>query len=126
MEEIAVREPLESRAVLKRSAVFQEKTAIGYIPKRGSVNLDGLPRIDWTALMSIPREYWEEDIDESRHFLESQVSCHKLSFPTDSGGGREFWKIIQRTKIALDRKQNTSKLPPEPAHGIYIKTELFQ
>uniref|UniRef100_A0A1I7UK00 Phosphoenolpyruvate carboxykinase [GTP] n=1 Tax=Caenorhabditis tropicalis TaxID=1561998 RepID=A0A1I7UK00_9PELO len=49
------------------------ETAIGYVPKRGTINLDGLPRIDWNELMSIPKPYWEEDIDESRHFLDSQV-----------------------------------------------------
>ncbi|KAJ1349434.1 hypothetical protein KIN20_005008 [Parelaphostrongylus tenuis] len=52
-----------------------DETPIGYVPKRGSVNLDGLPRIDWAELMSIPKHYWEEDIDESRHFLDSQVGC---------------------------------------------------
>ncbi|CAB3403066.1 unnamed protein product [Caenorhabditis bovis] len=49
------------------------ETAIGYVPTRGSINLDGLPRINWTELMSIPKTYWEEDVDESKHFLESQV-----------------------------------------------------
>lgn len=52
---------------------FQVETAIGFVPKRGSINLDGLPRIDWNELMSIPKPYWEEDVDESKHFLESQV-----------------------------------------------------
>ncbi|EYC36111.1 hypothetical protein Y032_0933g3103 [Ancylostoma ceylanicum] len=50
-----------------------EETPIGYIPKRGSVNLDGLPRVDWTELMSIPKQYWEEDVEESKHFIQSQV-----------------------------------------------------
>lgn len=50
-----------------------EKTPIGYVPKKGSLNLEGIPRINWTELMSIPKPYWVEDVDESRHFLESQV-----------------------------------------------------
>ncbi|VDO04955.1 unnamed protein product [Haemonchus placei] len=50
-----------------------EETPIGYIPKRGSLNLEGIPRVDWNELMSIPKQYWEEDIDESRHFLDAQV-----------------------------------------------------
>ncbi|KAK6028283.1 phosphoenolpyruvate carboxykinase [Ostertagia ostertagi] len=50
-----------------------EETPIGYIPKRGSINLDGIPRVDWNELMSIPKDYWKEDIDESKHFLECQV-----------------------------------------------------
>ncbi|VDL70014.1 unnamed protein product [Nippostrongylus brasiliensis] len=50
-----------------------EETPIGLIPKRGTLNLDGIPRIDWNELMSIPKSYWTEDIDESRHFLEAQV-----------------------------------------------------
>ncbi|KHJ97936.1 phosphoenolpyruvate carboxykinase [Oesophagostomum dentatum] len=50
-----------------------EKTPIGYVPKKGTINLDGLPRIDWDELMSIPKQYWEEDIEESKHFLDTQV-----------------------------------------------------
>ncbi|GMR42506.1 hypothetical protein PMAYCL1PPCAC_12701 [Pristionchus mayeri] len=50
-----------------------DKTAIGYIPKRGSLDLTQLPRINWNELMSIPKPYWEEDVVESRHFLEAQV-----------------------------------------------------
>ncbi|CAI2349088.1 unnamed protein product [Caenorhabditis sp. 36 PRJEB53466] len=62
--------------VLKRVSGEEDiavETAIGYVPKRGSINLDGLARIDWNELMSIPKAYWEEDVDESKHFLESQV-----------------------------------------------------
>ncbi|GMT19329.1 hypothetical protein PFISCL1PPCAC_10626 [Pristionchus fissidentatus] len=50
-----------------------EKTAIGYIPKRGSLNMTDLPRVNWGELMSIPKDYWKEDMVESRQFLEAQV-----------------------------------------------------
>ncbi|KJH52555.1 phosphoenolpyruvate carboxykinase [Dictyocaulus viviparus] len=68
-----------------------EETPIGYVPKRGSINLEGLPRIDWTELMSIPKHYWEEDIDESRHFLDSQVGSDLPGVIAD-----ELTKLEQR------------------------------
>ncbi|VDN53774.1 unnamed protein product [Dracunculus medinensis] len=49
------------------------ETPIGYIPKKGSINLEGLPKIDWAKLMSIPKSYWMEDMEETKHFFEMQV-----------------------------------------------------
>ncbi|EPB70758.1 phosphoenolpyruvate carboxykinase [Ancylostoma ceylanicum] len=49
------------------------ETPIGIVPKKGSINLDGLPDINWDELMSVPSDYWTEDTKEIRHFLEEQV-----------------------------------------------------
>ena len=40
----------------------------------GSINLDGLS-LDWDELVSVPKEYWQEDAKEVRKFIETQV-CH--------------------------------------------------
>uniref|UniRef100_A0A914VWE8 Phosphoenolpyruvate carboxykinase [GTP] n=1 Tax=Plectus sambesii TaxID=2011161 RepID=A0A914VWE8_9BILA len=49
------------------------KTPIGYVPTQGSINMEGLPPVNWDELVSVPKEYWQEDAKEVRKFLESQV-----------------------------------------------------
>ncbi|KAE9420718.1 hypothetical protein Angca_008058, partial [Angiostrongylus cantonensis] len=49
------------------------ETPIGIVPKKGSINLDGLENINWDELMSVPKDYWTEDAKEIRKFLEEQV-----------------------------------------------------
>ncbi|KAK6102665.1 phosphoenolpyruvate carboxykinase [GTP], putative [Brugia malayi] len=49
------------------------ESPIGYIPKEGSINLSGLPNINWAELMSLPKKYWVEDMEETKHFFEQQV-----------------------------------------------------
>lgn len=39
----------------------------------GSINLNGLPNINWAELMSLPKKYWIEDMEETKHFFEQQV-----------------------------------------------------
>lgn len=51
------------------------ESPIGYLPKKGSINLDGLGEINWDELFSLPKHYWEDDTRESRRFLEDQVGC---------------------------------------------------
>jgi hypothetical protein len=74
--------------------LFQE-TAIGTVPTKESMNLDGLTSINWLVvflhfpsipsfyllfhflrdeLMSLPADYWHEDAKEVRKFLEQQVN----------------------------------------------------
>uniref|UniRef100_A0A0N5AUY9 Phosphoenolpyruvate carboxykinase [GTP] n=1 Tax=Syphacia muris TaxID=451379 RepID=A0A0N5AUY9_9BILA len=49
-----------------------EKSAIGYLPKKGSINLDGLD-VKWDELMSLPKQYWLDDMVETKQFFEKQV-----------------------------------------------------
>ncbi|KAK3799168.1 hypothetical protein RRG08_051442 [Elysia crispata] len=46
---------------------------VGLLPRPGSINMDGLPPIDESELLSLPKQYWLEDIKENRTFLEDQV-----------------------------------------------------
>jgi phosphoenolpyruvate carboxykinase (GTP) len=49
---------------------------VGMIPLKGSINLDGIGcKVDWDELFSLPKDYWLEDIAETRKFLEEQVGC---------------------------------------------------
>jgi len=35
--------------------------------------LDGLKDVDWDKLMSIPKEYWQKDIKETKEWLDGQL-----------------------------------------------------
>ena len=50
-------------------------SAVGLLPTKGSMNLEGLDKIDWDELFSLPKDYWMEDIAETKKFLEEQVGC---------------------------------------------------
>lgn len=50
-----------------------EDTAIGGVPKKGSINLTGLGEINWDELMSLPKDYLLEDVQETRKYLNDQV-----------------------------------------------------
>jgi len=50
-----------------------QETAIGITPAPGSINLEGLGDIKMDELMSVPREYWQQDAIEVRKFIEDQV-----------------------------------------------------
>ena len=46
---------------------------VGLIPKKGSINLEGLSNIDWDELVSLPKDYWKGDVEETGKFFEEQV-----------------------------------------------------
>lgn len=49
-----------------------EPSPVGYLPKKGSINLQGLV-VDWDKLMSVPHDYWVNDIDETLKWLDEQL-----------------------------------------------------
>jgi len=51
------------------------KTPVGMLPKEGSINLEGLPPVDWNQLFSLPKDYWKGDIVETGKFFAEQVGC---------------------------------------------------
>ena len=46
---------------------------IGLLPKPGSLDISGLSDLDLKELFSVPRDYWLEDVEETRTFFEKQV-----------------------------------------------------
>jgi phosphoenolpyruvate carboxykinase (GTP) len=51
-----------------------EKSPIGILPKKGSINMDGVDHpVPWEELMSVPKDYWHEDAKEVRKFIEAQI-----------------------------------------------------
>lgn len=83
--------------VLRRCAgetEIAEKTAIGYMPTKGSINLDGIEdQVKWDELFSIPKHYWMDDTRESRRFLEDQVGIDTPS---------EVWKELDEQEKRVD------------------------
>jgi phosphoenolpyruvate carboxykinase (GTP) len=49
-----------------------EVSPVGLLPKKDSINLQGLA-VDWDKLMSIPKQYWTADIDETLSWLDGQL-----------------------------------------------------
>ncbi|UJR32745.1 hypothetical protein I4U23_020204 [Adineta vaga] len=49
-----------------------EASPVGFIPKKDSINLQGLV-VDWDKLMSLPKEYWMNDIEETSKWLDEQL-----------------------------------------------------
>jgi len=49
-----------------------DETAIGFVPKPGSLNCDGL-NVDWNKMFDLPKDYWKDDIKETKNFLETEV-----------------------------------------------------
>jgi len=53
---------------------ISQPSAIGLLPAVGAINTDGLSGpVDMEQLLSVPRDYWQEDMQESWHFLQQQV-----------------------------------------------------
>ncbi|XP_048753018.2 phosphoenolpyruvate carboxykinase, cytosolic [GTP]-like isoform X1 [Ostrea edulis] len=49
-------------------------SAIGNLPKKGSLNLDGLKDdVDMDALFSIPKEYWQQEVRDIGKYFDEQV-----------------------------------------------------
>jgi phosphoenolpyruvate carboxykinase (GTP) len=46
---------------------------VGRIPRQGTINLDGLPPVSWEKLFSLPKDYWKEDVEETRKFFDEQI-----------------------------------------------------
>lgn len=51
-----------------------EESAIGLLPKPGSINLENLKDdVDMTELFTLPRSFWKKEVDDLREYFESQV-----------------------------------------------------
>lgn len=50
------------------------KSAVGYIPKPGSINMSGLKQeVNMDALFHLPKEFWETEVKELNKYFEDQV-----------------------------------------------------
>jgi len=50
------------------------ESAIGWVPKAGSINLEGLKQtVDWDALFSVPKDFWAAEADEIGNYFKDQL-----------------------------------------------------
>lgn len=63
--------------ICKRVAGQQDiavESPIGFLPKEGGLDLSGLNKtVSWDKLFSLPKDYWTEDVEETKRFLDQQV-----------------------------------------------------
>lgn len=50
------------------------RSPIGFLPKNDSLNLEGLGKIEMEELMSIPKDYWLEEVQAIREYFKGQLS----------------------------------------------------
>lgn len=50
-----------------------EVTPIGYIPKSGAINIEGLGPLDMEKMFDIPKDYWLEECQYLRKYYEEQL-----------------------------------------------------
>ncbi|XP_077982156.1 phosphoenolpyruvate carboxykinase, cytosolic [GTP]-like [Glandiceps talaboti] len=51
------------------------KSPIGYIPKEGTLNLDGLDTpVDTKELFSVPKDFWANEVKEIRQYFDEQIN----------------------------------------------------
>jgi phosphoenolpyruvate carboxykinase (GTP) len=48
---------------------------VGLVPSPGSIDTEGLEGVDMEELLSLAKDYWIEDIRETKDFLYKQVGC---------------------------------------------------
>jgi len=74
-ENIRVVDWICRRVASSTDDVTAKSSAVGMLPTEGSINLGGLDKVDWNELFSLPKDYWMEDIAETKKFLDDQVGC---------------------------------------------------
>lgn len=52
-----------------------DSTAIGYIPKPGTINMQGADEgVDMKALFDLPKDFWQEEVKELHKYFDDQVN----------------------------------------------------
>lgn len=49
-----------------------QESPVGHIPKDGTIDLDGLEKLDMGELMSVPKDYWLEQLDDLEKYYNEQ------------------------------------------------------
>ncbi|XP_075427760.1 phosphoenolpyruvate carboxykinase, cytosolic [GTP] [Ascaphus truei] len=52
-----------------------KKTAVGYIPADGALNLKGLGDVNLNELFEISKEFWEEEVKDIKKYFDDQVNA---------------------------------------------------
>lgn len=72
-----------------------QDSPVGLVPKDGAVDIDGLGEIDMDACMSVPKDYWLEQLEDLKKYYNDQ-------FGTDLP--KEIWDEYNTFKQRLESK----------------------
>ncbi|EFN63251.1 Phosphoenolpyruvate carboxykinase [GTP] [Camponotus floridanus] len=50
-----------------------EESAIGLLPKPGSINLDGLNDVNMAELFRLPKDFWQKEVEDLKVYFDAQV-----------------------------------------------------
>jgi len=53
------------------------KSPVGFVPEECDMNMDGLGKVDWDTLFSVPKDFWMEEVEELKKYFSDQVG-HSL------------------------------------------------
>lgn len=71
-----------------------QPSAIGLIPKAGSINMSGLKEpISWEELFSLPKEFWREEVENLEQYFGDQ-------FGNDLPNA--LWEEVHKLKQRVD------------------------
>lgn len=62
--------------VMRRCDGYEDiavKTPVGYLPTPEAINTEGLGPVDWEELLSTPKDFWLEEVEELRTYFRQQV-----------------------------------------------------
>jgi len=62
-----------SRASFEMLNRIRMSTGTDMCVKTGTIDVSGLGDIKWDQLFSVPKDYWVQDMEETRHFLETEL-----------------------------------------------------
>ena len=49
-----------------------QKSTVGYLPENDSLDLNGLDKVNMKELMSVPTDYWVEQLDDIEKYYNEQ------------------------------------------------------
>ena len=49
-----------------------DKSAVGYVPKDGTIDLSGLDKLNMKEIMSVPKDYWLDQLDDLEKYYNDQ------------------------------------------------------
>lgn len=71
-----------------------QQTAIGLVPKRGTINTQGLGAVDMEQLLSIPQDFWRQECSDIERYFTEQVND---DLPD------EMWEELRNLRKRLDK-----------------------
>lgn len=72
-ENARVLEWIFRRCGRERENEAAERSVVGWLPQKGAIDLKGLSNVDMDALLSLPKAFWENEVQELQTYFSQQV-----------------------------------------------------